>query len=220
MTPATQLTLLAGSWILYGVTHSLLASERVKAWTRKTFPQAFRAYRLTYNLLAVILLLVPLWLMYRYPGDPLWHWPGGMNLVMNAAALAALIGFVLSLRVYDNAEFLGLRQLTCRTQQTGGIPPMSLSTAHRFIRHPWYFYGLVILWAREMNAALLISAVIITLYIVIGSRLEERKLVACYGDAYRAYQRQVPALIPLPWRFLTREQAEALLTLANQSRDQ
>jgi len=220
MTPGTHLTLLAGSWILYGAIHSLLATEQLKQWAKKAFPDAFHAYRLAYNLLATVLLLVPLWLMYQYPGDPLWHWPDGVGLAMNAAALAALVGFALSLRAYDNAEFLGLRQLSCRTGQTASTPPMSLSTAHRFVRHPWYFYGLVILWTREMNAALLTSAVIITLYLVIGSRLEERKLVACYGDAYRAYQRRVPALIPLPWRFLTRSQADAILKLANQARDQ
>ena len=49
-------------------------------------------------------------------------------------------------------------------------------------------------------------------YLVIGMRLEERKLLARYGDAYRRYRDAVPALIPHPWRRLTRRQAEAFQT--------
>ena len=212
--------ILAASWALYGAIHSLLASETVKRRARNAFPNAFRAYRLVYNLLATLLLAGPLWLLYRYPGEPLWRWPDGVGLLMDAAALAALAGFAFSLRMYDNAEFLGLKQLSCPEPAADKAPPMSLSAAHRFVRHPWYFYGLVILWTREMNAALLTSAVVITLYLAIGSRLEERKLVRCYGEAYRLYQRKVPALFPLPWRFLSRAEADAILALANGSRDQ
>lgn len=220
MTPGNQLVLLGASWIVYGLIHSVLASEHAKQLAKKAFPNKFRAYRLTYNLLAILLLLIPLWLMFNYPGELLWHWSDPLRWIMDGAAIAALVGFALSLRMYDNAEFLGLRQLSCPLDAVDEIPSMSLSTAHRFVRHPWYFYALVILWTREMNAALLTSAVVITLYFVIGSRLEERKLVGCYGEAYRTYQRRVPALIPLPWRFLSRKQANALLGLAKQADDQ
>ncbi len=216
MTPGTQLFILAASWAVYGALHSLLASDYAKQLAHKTFPAAARAYRLVYNLLAGILLLVPLRLVATYPGNLLWHWPDPLRWLMDGAAIAAIAGFALSLRLYDNAEFLGLDQLSRPPDETGRMPPMSLSMPHRFVRHPWYFYGLVILWTREMNAALLTSAIIITLYLVIGSRLEERKLVRYYGEAYRAYQRQVPALFPLPWRYLTRSQAEDILKLANQ----
>ena len=214
MTPEAQLILLAASWISYGVIHSLLASTQAKRLAKQFAPNGYRAYRLAYNLLAGLLLLVPLWLMARYPGEPLWRWPGALRWLMDGAAIAALAGFAFTLRMYDNAEFLGLKQLSCGREDRESPPPMSLSTAHRFVRHPWYFYGLVILWTREMNAALLTSAVIITLYLVLGSRLEERKLVECYGDAYRAYQRKVPGLIPRPWRYLDRAQAERILEQA------
>jgi protein-S-isoprenylcysteine O-methyltransferase Ste14 len=39
---------------------------------------------------------------------------------------------------------------------------------------------------------------VLSVYIIIGCILEERKLLAEFGDAYRQYQRQVPMLVPLP----------------------
>ncbi len=62
-----------------------------------------------------------------------------------------------------------------------------------------------------MNAARLVSALAITAYFVIGSRLEEGKLMDRFGEAYRRYRDRVPALVPRPWRVLSREEARRLL---------
>ena len=37
---------------------------------------------------------------------------------------------------------------------------------------------------------------VLTIYIIIGTVLEERKLVLEFGDTYIRYQREVPMLIP------------------------
>ena len=79
------------------------------------------------------------------------------------------------------------------------------------MRHPWYSLGLVIVWTRDMDPAFLITAVMITLYFVLDSGLDERKLLVYHGEVYRRYRRLVPGLIPSPWRFLTQEQARGLI---------
>ncbi|MFZ0468502.1 MAG: hypothetical protein WAL92_06235 [Thiogranum sp.] len=211
MSPTLHLSLLALSWFIYGATHSLLASARVKARLQRRFADHYPAYRLSYNLLALGLLAPPLWLLISYPGDALWHWPAPLNWLARAISLLAAGGFVWSLRYYDTAEFLGTRQLRTRRTALGEQAPMSLSPLHRWVRHPWYFLGLLILWTQEMNAALLITAITLTVYLVIGSRLEDRKLVACYGKPYRLYRERVPGLVPLPWRHLSKQDADDIL---------
>jgi len=67
-----------------------------------------------------------------------------------------------------------------------------------------------------MSVTTLLSSVIITLYFLVGSRLEEKKLLVYHGNIYRRYMSRVPGLIPLPWKFLTAEEAEVLL---KQSKD-
>ena len=213
MSPTLHLTLLALTWTLYALIHSALASQTSKAWVRTHLPHQFRAYRLAFNLIAGLLLIPPLWLLFSYPGEVLWRWPGVVGWLADAAALAAAAGFLWSLKIYDTGEFLGLRQLHQPLTQVDEPPALRLSWAHRFVRHPWYVFGLVIIWTREMNAALLVTAIILTLYVMLGSRREERDLIAVYGEQYRFYRRRVPALIPLPWKFLTGRQAQQILAM-------
>lgn len=217
MTAVTHLTLLAVSWVLYAAVHSALASRTGKTWARSRFPNRFAAYRLLFNVAAVVLLAPPLWLLYSYPGTPLWRWPPALGWIADGAALAATFGFVWTMRVYDSAEFLGLRQLRQSVADVLHPAPLRLSWAHRFVRHPWYFFGLVILWTREMNAALLLTAVILSLYLAVGSRREESDLIARYGEQYREYRKRVPGLFPLPWRFLSARQAQDILNMAGKT---
>jgi protein-S-isoprenylcysteine O-methyltransferase Ste14 len=208
MSETLHLALLALSWGLYAILHSLLAATPVKQAVQRRLPRHYRAYRLTYNLLAGILLIPSLWLLATFPGGMLWRWPAPLDWLADSLALLALAGFAWSLRYYDTGEFLGTRQLRDTGNAGQDEAPLTLSPLHRWVRHPWYFLGLVIIWTREMNAALLVSAVILTLYLIAGSRLEDRKLITVYGDAYRHYRGKIPGLFPLPWRRLSKREAD------------
>jgi protein-S-isoprenylcysteine O-methyltransferase Ste14 len=206
-----NIVLLSFCWLAYFALHSALASLTVKRWVATAWPRLMPYYRLTFNILASLLILPILWFTYREPGPLLWHWQGAAAWLANGLALAALFGFWLSLKSYDMQEFLGLRQLRLDVRKVEDQEHFHLSPFHRHVRHPWYFFGLVLVWTRDMNATTLLSSVFITLYFIIGSRLEEQKLLAYHGDIYRRYMARVPGLIPLPWKSLTAEEAEALL---------
>ncbi|HZV53310.1 MAG TPA: hypothetical protein VFF82_00095 [Rhodocyclaceae bacterium] len=199
------------AWLVYGAVHSLLASTAAKAWVARRRPDLMPIYRLAFNAFATIALLPVLWLVYGTESDWLWRLTGAWAWLSNGLALAAVAGFAVTARAYDMDEFLGLRQLRQNDRGTDDREGFTLSYLHRFVRHPWYFLGLVLVWTRDMNGPLLVSAVAITLYFIIGSRFEERKLVALHGDAYRKYLAKVPGLLPLPWRHLTRAEADELV---------
>lgn len=214
MTPgAPGFGLLALLWLGYFCIHSLTASHGVKQWVAARYPRIDYRYRLVYVVTACVTLVPPLGLMWLLADTPLWAWCGAGFWIANGAALLALGGFWHSTRVYDMDVFLGFRPGV--PQQ----PSLRLSTAHRFVRHPWYFYGLIIIWTRDMDAARLTSAVCITLYILVGSWLEERKLVTEYGKAYQYYRQRVPALIPRPWRYLTKCEARDIVAASHRQQD-
>lgn len=150
--------------------------------------------------------------MFEYPGNTLWTWQGVWFYIANGIALLAIAGFFWSLRYYDGGEFTGLNQLREKTHTVEDQESFHLSPLHRFVRHPWYALGLAIIWTRDMNQAFLVTAVLISAYLIFGSRLEEKKLLRYHGEIYRKYREKVPGLVPLPWRYLTKAEAEELMS--------
>lgn len=205
---AMRLAAIALAWFGYFVLHSLLAASGVKAWVGGRWPRFMPAYRIVFNVMATLTLIPVLWLVYGVGSDWVWQWRGAWVWLANGLALAAILCLFVSGRSYDMGEFLGLRQLGGLDEDQAGS--FTVSTLHRFVRHPWYCIGLVLIWTRDMNGPLLVSATMITAYLVVGSKLEEGKLIASYGETYRRYMTQVPGLIPLPWKFLTATEAAAL----------
>ncbi len=195
---------LVGAWLAYGVWHSYLAAPGVKAWVGRHWPGLARRYRLYFNLMA-LLCLWPVWLVQNpLHGPLLWERPWWLAALLNVLALGALWGAWQTAKVYNMREFLGLRPA-----QAGPVR-FSLSYWHRWVRHPWYFFALILVWTRPMDGASLVSALCISAYFVLGSRLEEQKLLAELGAPYRRYQALVPGLWPWPGRVLSAAQAQSL----------
>jgi len=207
---ATQIALLLLAWGTYAAIHSLLASLAVKRRVAQRWPGAMRGYRLAFNLLATVLLLPPLWLTFAFSGPLLWRWSGVWAWLADALALAAIAGFGWTTRHYDMRSFTGLAQWRTGAAAVDDAAQLQISPLHRYVRHPWYFLGLVILWTRDMDAARLTSALCITAYLWLGSLLEERKLLQIHGAAYARYRERVGGLVPLPGRTLSKAESQAL----------
>ena len=207
-----DLLILAFVWLVYFLLHSLFASLSLKRRVAEKFPAVSRYYRIAFNILAIVLIIPPLWLMHSLAGEVLWQWKGVGLYLSNFLGLLALIGFVWSMRYYDGMGFLGVRQVGSANAHVEDQEKFCLSPLHRFVRHPWYFLAIVFIWSRDMDAAFLLSAVFITLYFIVGSWFEEKKLLVFHGEVYRRYQRYVPGLFPLPWRYLTKAKRNELLS--------
>jgi len=196
------LVLLAIAWVLYFCLHSLLAATPVKAAVAARLPRFAPAYRLAYNGVALAALLPVLWLQWKLSGAPLFDVSMPVRLACDIAAVAAVVAFLWTLRWYDMGAFAGLR-----SEAADGSTGFTLSPLHRHVRHPWYFLALVIVWTRPMDAAWLVTAIAITLYLVVGSYLEDAKLVDTFGEPYRHYRERVPGLWPWPGQSLSAAEA-------------
>ena len=205
-----HLIMIVVSWLVYFFVHSLLASLTVKSLVVRHIPSLMPAYRLAYNIIALLLVLIPLWLTFARSSDYLWQWQGLSWWIANIMALFAIAGFFWSLKYYDGQEFVGIKQLKTHAKSIEDQESFRLSPLHRFVRHPWYFLGLVLIWSRDMTLYLFKRAMMMTLYFWIGSRLEEKKLVRYYGECYRMYSQKVAGLFPLPWKYLSQQEAGRL----------
>jgi protein-S-isoprenylcysteine O-methyltransferase Ste14 len=182
---------------LYGGLHSLLASTSAKALAERWFgPAGRRFYRLFFNIIVSLTLLPVAALVGFLPDRHIYTIPFPWTLL--TLGLQALAGLGLLLGVYQTGgmQFLGLAQL---------IVPITEETPARFVsnglygyvRHPLYSLGLVIIWlAPLMSWNVLGFNLGITLYILVGIKFEERKLLAEFGQLYADYPRRVPMLLP------------------------
>lgn len=206
------LAILSFGFTLYFLIHSAMASLRLKNYVVLNYPHLLKFYRIVFNVTAILLLIPLLGYMQLYQSPQLWQWSGLWHWLADGLAVLAIIGFLWTLTEYDGKEFLGLSQLKSKCTSVNDLEAFHISTPHRFVRHPWYFFALVILWTRDINVTQCVSYSLMSLYFVFGSMLEEKKLLQYHGDKYSQYCRHVPRLFPLPWRYLTLTKAKKLLT--------
>jgi len=185
------------AWLLWCGAHSLFAHPTVKASARQLLGRWQGYYRLLYNLLALASLLPVLVLYRQAPGAallvwPEWLWP--LPWVMRGLALYLLLA---GARAYGMRRFLGL-DLLVRQHGRGYEAGDALVTGGilQHVRHPWYLAGLLLLWGHDLAARDLVTAILLSGYLYVGSILEERRMVAEFGDNYRRYQREVPRFLP------------------------
>jgi protein-S-isoprenylcysteine O-methyltransferase Ste14 len=188
--------LIAASTAFYGGLHSLLASTAAKQWFHDRLgPELDRFYRLAYNVFAIVSSLPVAALLVWRPGMLIYRlgfpW-GGFAVAGQVLCVALLgIGFLES----DVPSFLGLRQWMGRRRDAQSLVVGGL---YRWVRHPLYTAGLLLIWLTPvMTSGALAFSLMLTLYVLIASRLEERRLVAEFGEAYREYQHRVPSLLPI-----------------------
>jgi methanethiol S-methyltransferase len=193
-----QHLLLACGWLLWCVLHSVLIAESWMRIVRRRLGKWTAYYRLSYVLFSGASLLPVFYLQIRIESPLLWSWPSPLEpLQWTGVAVSAVI-FLTAARRYDQRFFFGLRQisehLAGRDAEFAGFAADGIL---RYMRHPYYSAGILLLlvWGDVTVATLIMKATGIG-YFLVGAVLEERKLVARFGDAYRRYQHEVPMFIP------------------------
>jgi methanethiol S-methyltransferase len=192
---AVDLGLLA----LFAIQHSGMARPRFKAWLTRLVPAA--AERSTYVLLSS-LALAAMFIYWEPIGGVVWR-------VAEGPARSCIIGLYVfgwllllySTFLIDHFDLFGLKQVQRRFRgQPYRTPAFRTPSLYKVVRHPLYIGWLAIFWAAPtMTAAHLLFALATTAYILIAIRLEERDLVAAFGDEYVSYRARTPMLVPRLW---------------------
>jgi protein-S-isoprenylcysteine O-methyltransferase Ste14 len=183
---------------IFAVQHSLMARKGFKAWWTKLVPPAIE--RSTYVLFANLALILLLW-QWRPITAPVW---AVENSALAVALIAlSLIGWCmvfLSTFLINHFDLFGLSQVWHNMrQQRIEDPQFRTPLLYKFVRHPLYLGFIIAFWAAPvMSMGHLLFAVGTTVYILGAIVLEERDMVAVFGQTYRNYQARVSMILPLP----------------------
>ncbi len=184
---------------LFAVQHSVMARPAFKSQWTEFIPVA--AERSVYVLLSGLILWLLFW-QWRPMSDEVWRVENDVAVFVIWALYflgwAIVVGSTFLINHWD---LFGLKQVF---QNWSGnapeAPEFKTPFLYKVVRHPIYFGLLFVFWAAPvMTVGHLLFSVSTTGYILIGATLEERDLVAVFGDTYREYRKKVAMLIPWPW---------------------
>ncbi len=198
-----MITFLA-AFLGFALIHSLLASRRLKEAAINRIPAMRYFYRPLYNILAFATLAL-VW--FSYPGSPqtiYWLSPP-WSILFHLIQLCGIVLMAFTLKASGTGTFAGTTQLRhfFKNQPPGYDldesvdPAPSVSGPYRFVRHPLYTAGaIVLLFHPYMTTKWLALTVGSLIYFYIGSRYEEKRLIDKFGESYLTYRKNVPAFLP------------------------
>jgi len=187
-----------GLMALFAVQHSVMARKEFKRWWTQFVPVSVE--RTTYVLFASLTLALLLW---QWRPIPTVVWQIANPSLATSVTVLSFVGWTVVLTstfLINHFELFGLQQVaTNLLGQNVPAPRFRTPLYYKFVRHPIYLGFVIAFWsAPTMTLGHLLFATVTTAYIVIGATLEERDLIAVFGNEYRDYRKRVAMLIP--WR--------------------
>jgi protein-S-isoprenylcysteine O-methyltransferase Ste14 len=177
--------------------HSGMVRKSFRARLSQAVPVFYQGAVYTIVSGVVLVVLVTFW---QSSGTSVYELQGVSYRFSRVLFFLAMAGFawgVVALRSFDTFGLRPIRDhLHGRSPQA---PQFTLRGPYRWVRHPLYFFTLILIWSCPvMTSDRLLFNILWTVWIYAGTVLEERDLVQDLGDDYRAYQNRVPMLVP--WR--------------------
>ena len=195
--------LLAFLWAAYCAVHSALITASVTSWLKTVLATRYCFYRLFFNIFSIAT-LIPL-VMYshsaRFSSEPLLAWSDYWRILRYCLFALGVVLAVTGTRHYSMLQFLGIQQIRKESARSAMTASGDLdeSGVLGLVRHPWYVAVFILIWTGDLNVAAITVNLVLSAYLVVGTLLEERKLVLEFGDEYRRYQDRVSMFIPLKW---------------------
>jgi methanethiol S-methyltransferase len=126
---------------------------------------------------------------------------GAYRYIMHFIFFIGFAGFhwgVKSLGTFDIFG-IGAIQRRLKGEQPPPTVPFTIRGPYRIVRHPLYLATLLMIWScPDLTTDRLLYNIIWSIWIIIGTVLEEKELRNAFGEDYTRYQKEVPMLVP--WR--------------------
>jgi methanethiol S-methyltransferase len=181
------------------VQHSGMIRGSFQRWSGRFFGEKYQGALYTIASSVMLLLVVGLW---QESSFTLYSATGVTRVALRAAFLLSLVGFFWGMRSLGSFDAFGLDPIV-KDMRAIPVKPKRLRIRgpYRWVRHPLYFFIILMIWScPDMTVDRLLFNLLWTAWIVVGTILEERDLIALFGEDYRVYQTEAPMIIPNSFR--------------------
>jgi protein-S-isoprenylcysteine O-methyltransferase Ste14 len=187
----------AGLSLLFFLQHSIIVRKSVKKRLSNLIDDDLYSAFYSNTSAAALIIMVFFWQTVPYTIES----AGGINYwVLRVLFFISIAGFYWGLKSLDSFDPFGvskIKRIIYKKEYKNKIMPMTVKGAYRWMRHPLYFFMLIMIWSYpELTADRLLFNTLWTVWIIIGTIMEERDLVSSFGEQYRKYQKKVPMIIP------------------------
>jgi protein-S-isoprenylcysteine O-methyltransferase Ste14 len=183
--------------LAFFIQHSIMLRRSFRRWLAKFIRAEYHGALFTIASGVILLILVVFW---QKSAHVLATPHGIVRWLMRVVFILAILGFYWGFRALGSFDAFGLDPILNNLRGKAPPPmPFIVRGPYRWVRHPLYFFSLLLIWSGpDLSLDRLLYNVLWSTWIIVGSVLEERDLVAAFGESYRDYQSKVPMLIP--WR--------------------
>jgi methanethiol S-methyltransferase len=181
--------------IAFFIQHSGMIRLSFQRWSAQFMREKYHGALFTIASAILLLLLVLLWQKSSYV---LYAAQGTIRLLFRAVFVLSVIGFYWGIRSLGRFDAYGLRPILKGMQGSEATPShFTVRGPYRWVRHPLYLFCILMIWScPDLTADRLLFNLLWTTWMVVGTVLEERDLVAQFGEDYEAYRGEVPMLMP------------------------
>ncbi|MDP2035826.1 MAG: protein-S-isoprenylcysteine methyltransferase [Ignavibacteria bacterium] len=186
-------------WVGYCALHSFLISIRFTNFITRLLKNYYAFYRLFYVLFSLVLLVLLINFTSQLDNEIIISYSSPWSIIRYILMYGSLLAFFWAFFFnYDSLSFFGIRQILNfgKVKEVNPSDEIKRNGLLGLIRHPMYLCLIIYLWSQTFKKIDIIVNVVLTIYVIIGTLLEEKKLVLEFGDAYVKYQKEVPMLIP------------------------
>jgi methanethiol S-methyltransferase len=186
-------------WAGYCALHSFLISIRFTNILTRLLKNYYAFYRVFYVLFSFVLLVLVINYSSQIDNEIIITYVPPWSIIRYVLMYGSLLMFFWAFFFdYDSLSFFGIRQII----HFGKIKTINPSNELKkngllgITRHPMYLALILYLLCQNFRMADIVANIVLIIYVIIGTKLEEKKLVLEFGDTYVKYQQEVPMLIP------------------------
>ncbi len=181
---------------IFALQHSLMARQGFKKWLTKYLPEPFE--RSTYVVMSSLMFFL-LMLAWRPIPIVLWNIENTFGrVILYGFFFFGMMLFAIVFFRIDHSDFFGIKQvyLYWKNKPYTAVP-FTIASLYKYTRHPMMFSVLIVFWSTPtMTCGHLLFSACFTIYIFIGTYMEERDLIRCFGEPYVTYQKHTAKIIP------------------------